>query len=89
MAIATGTRNFVRMLGGTVGLAACASMVNNLAAGALKGDGYDEGEVGRVLRDPVGLQGSMSAQEVRDLRVAFGELSRFALQWDNSRVLTL
>lgn len=29
MAVATGTRNFVRLLGGTVSLAACAAILNN------------------------------------------------------------
>jgi hypothetical protein len=29
MAVATGTRNFVRLLGGTVALAACAAILNN------------------------------------------------------------
>ena len=29
MAVATGTRNFVRLLGGTVTLAACAAILNN------------------------------------------------------------
>jgi hypothetical protein len=31
MAVATGMRNFLRMLGGTVALAACAAILNNTA----------------------------------------------------------
>ena len=29
MAVATGTRNFLRLLGGTIALAACAAILNN------------------------------------------------------------
>jgi predicted MFS family arabinose efflux permease len=72
MATATGTRNFLRMLGGTIGLAACGTLVNNLAGKTLLSRGYDQAYVDRVLKDPVGEQHGVDARIVEDIRAAFG-----------------
>lgn len=73
MATATGTRNALRMLGGTIGLAACGTLVNNLAQTELLKRGYGEEEVGRILVDPLGQQNGRSDTEIIDVRESFCE----------------
>lgn len=73
MATATGTRNFLRMLGGTIGLAACGTLVNNLAGKEMGKRGYEQAFVDEILKDPVGGQMGASAQAVEDIRASFGQ----------------
>jgi Na+/melibiose symporter-like transporter len=77
MATATGTRNFLRMLGGTIGLSACGTLVNNLAGKTLAERGYDQAYVNQVLKDPVGEQQGADQQVVEDIRAAFGQYRYF------------
>lgn len=72
MAAATGTRNFARMLGGTVGLAACGSIVNNVVRSKLGELGLSEAVVQLVLKDPT-IKGGWSGQvNLEVVREAYG-----------------
>ena len=70
MATATGTRNFMRMVGGTIGLAACGTIVNNLTARELARMGYTQVEA--IIANP----DSQAHEE--DLRAAYGRSSSCA-----------
>lgn len=65
MATATGTRNFMRMVGGTIGLAACGTIVNNLTARELARMGYTQVEA--IIANP----DSQAHEE--DLRAAYAK----------------
>jgi hypothetical protein len=73
MATATGARNFARMVGGTVGLAASGTIVNNLASMDLASRGYDAGMIGAIINDPVGSQLGAAQSEVEAIRAAYGD----------------
>ncbi|PSR76213.1 major facilitator superfamily domain-containing protein [Coniella lustricola] len=51
MAVATGTRNFLRLLGGTVALAACAAILNNTAKADLQGI-VSSTTISEIISDP-------------------------------------
>jgi MFS family permease len=73
MAAATGTRNFMRMLGGTVGLAACGSILNNLVRSDLGRAGVSEGLVQRILKDPT-VKGDWTGElDINIVREAYGQ----------------
>lgn len=55
MATATGCRNFLRMLGGTVALAVCTAIINNVVTSELGKKGFDSGLISSVLKDPTEL----------------------------------
>ncbi len=65
MATATGMRNFLRMLGGTLALTICSSIVNNIVRTRLD-QVLDGGIVDQVLSDPttVGNLGLTAAQRL-------------------------
>lgn len=73
MAAATGTRNFMRMLGGTVGLAACGSIVNNVVRNRLESMGLDQAAVQLVLKDPTRNGGWLGSVDLEVVREAYGE----------------
>ena len=72
MATATGIRNFIRMLGGTLGLAICSSILNNIVRRRLdpilRADMVD-----RILSDPTTVSQLGLSQDQRLLSVqAYG-----------------
>lgn len=73
MATATGLRNFLRQLGGTIALAACNSIVNNCVrrnlSGVLPGTAYKA-----ILEDPTRATSlGLSASELSAVTDAYGE----------------
>jgi hypothetical protein len=65
MATVTGMRNFMRMLGGTVALAVCSAIINNIVRAKLGVDGIASSVIDQVLSDPttVSALGLSSAQQ--------------------------
>ncbi|KAJ0120632.1 mfs drug transporter [Diaporthe amygdali] len=59
MAVVTGTRNFVRNLGSTIGLAVTGTIINNVVRASLIswGLGLSEGQIRSLLRDPTSIDG--------------------------------
>lgn len=55
MATATGCRNFLRMLGGTVALAACTSILNNIARNRINDIGLEASIVDQIISAPTEL----------------------------------
>jgi hypothetical protein len=74
MATVTGMRNFMRMLGGTVALAVCSAIVNNIVRERLGADGIASSVIDQVLSDPttVSALGLSSAQQTAVI-AAYGE----------------
>jgi cyanate permease len=72
MATATGTRNFTRMLGGTVGLAAVGAIVNNVVRTRLGQSGASGDTIALVLRDPTSRGGWESQVDLQIVREAYG-----------------
>jgi hypothetical protein len=73
MAAAVGMRNFMRLLGGTVGLAACSAVSNNIVRAHLSAVGVGEAVVQRVLKDPT-VAGDWSGDiDLDTVREAYGE----------------
>lgn len=71
MATATGTRNFLRMLGGTVALAACTAIVNNVAR-AMLGELFSHDTVTAILNAPTELaKMGLDDEQVRRVREAY------------------
>lgn len=52
MAVVTGVRNFVRLLGSTIALAICASIVNNTLRTEIRGLGLTEDQISALVDDP-------------------------------------
>lgn len=73
MATATGCRNFLRMLGGTVALAACAAIVNNLARTRLDALGLGDGVVSAILQDPTQVATLLNDGQVADVRRVYAQ----------------
>lgn len=83
MATATGLRNFLRQLGGTIALAACNSIVNNCVrrnlSGVLPGTAYKA-----ILEDPTRATSlGLSASELSAVTDAYGEC-RFGRMYMNT-----
>ncbi|ORX36039.1 major facilitator superfamily domain-containing protein [Kockovaella imperatae] len=75
MATATGLRNFIRMLGGTLGLAICSVLVNNIARKDLSGSGLSSDEITSILNDPTS-RGTLSAAMKQRVIHAYGDPAR-------------
>ncbi|WOO85275.1 Efflux pump dotC [Vanrija pseudolonga] len=74
MATATGCRNFLRMLGGTVALAACTAIVNNIARVRMAGDGFDAKLVSDILSSPTELAVlGLDAAQIELVRAAYSK----------------
>lgn len=73
MATATGLRNFLRMLGGTLALTICSTIINNLSRSRLRAAGLSPDQVDMVLSDPT-ASGSMGLTESQraDVISAYG-----------------
>ncbi|KAF8539074.1 MFS drug transporter [Trichophaea hybrida] len=66
MAVVTATRNFIRNLGGTLGLAIAGTILNNMLQQRLSPLGYSASEIRKVLDDPVDvLSGAVGGHELR------------------------
>ncbi|EPE05235.1 mfs general substrate transporter [Ophiostoma piceae UAMH 11346] len=59
MAVATGVRNFVRLLGGTIGLSIAAAILNNSLKNELSSDGvFSDSQLAAILADPTHIRAS-------------------------------
>ncbi len=73
MATATGTRNFLRMLGGTIALAVCSTIINNTVRSQLESVGLGE-QVSIVLADPTQIyEMDLTPAQQMDVVQAYGE----------------
>lgn len=72
MAVVTGTRNFVRNLGSTIGLAVTGTIINNVVRSGLTsaGLGLSEDQIKSLLRDPTSTAGLGLGDEVRQAILA-------------------
>ncbi|KAL1410653.1 hypothetical protein Q8F55_004672 [Vanrija albida] len=71
MATATGCRNFLRMLGGTVALAACTAIVNNIARVRMRSE-FDADIVSAILSSPTELELlGLDAAQMAAVRAAY------------------
>lgn len=52
MGVSTATRNFLRMMGGTVGLAACSAILNNSVQSEMHAAGISDSTIFKVTSDP-------------------------------------
>ena len=74
MATATGIRNFLRMLGGTLELAICSVLVNNIVRKHLRGQILSDGLIDTILNSPTVTE-SLSGAEKSAVLDAYGERS--------------
>ena len=77
MATATGIRNFLRMLGGTLALTFCSTIVNNLVRNRLNVAGLSRENIDAILSDPsIARDGQLGLDAAQQLMVvkAYGEL---------------
>ncbi|KKY39022.1 putative mfs drug transporter [Diaporthe ampelina] len=72
MAVVTGTRNFVRNLGSTIGLAVTGTIINNVVRSGLAsaGLGLSEDQIKLLLRDPTSAAGLGLGDEVSQALLA-------------------
>lgn len=72
MAVVTGTRNFVRNLGSTIGLAVTGTIINNVVrSGLMSADlGLSEDQIRSLLRDPTSAAGLGMGDEVNQALLA-------------------
>lgn len=72
MATATGCRNFLRMLGGTVALAVCAAIINNVVSSQLRDRAFSQDLIDSVLADPTELHDlDLSQAQIDIVRAAY------------------
>lgn len=69
MAVATGLRNFLRMLGGTIALTVCSTIINNIVSSELRSSGFSSDLLRDVLNDPTMLSSTLQ-QSQRDAVLA-------------------
>ncbi|EOR03690.1 hypothetical protein E3P92_03333 [Wallemia ichthyophaga] len=62
MAVVTSTRNFVRNLGGTLGLAISGTILNNITRSRLLEDGVAEGVIDSVIRRPESARNDLDSE---------------------------
>lgn len=80
MATATGLRNFLRMLGGTLGLTVCTTIISNIVTNQLGGLGLREEVVRGVLSDPTQLEGRGLTEDQKMAVInAYGESTHYRL----------
>jgi MFS family permease len=78
MAVATGMRNFMRMLGGTLALTICSTIINNLFRGRLSSAGLDADLVNRVVADPTAaVRDAIDTASRLQVTHAYGEYPSF------------
>jgi len=74
MATATGLRNFLRMLGGTLALAVCSAIINNVVRSRLGSIGLDGNLIDSVINSPLEVVNLGLSEEQRLVVVqAYGE----------------
>jgi len=74
MATATGLRNFLRMLGGTLALTICSTIVNNIVRTRVGNMGLTAAEADAVLSDPTRVyEIGLTAQQRLHITEAYGE----------------
>lgn len=70
MAVVTSFRNFIRNLGGTLGLAISGTIINNAVRTALVPYGLDRGQVQLLLDSPERFEAANAGREMDVLRLA-------------------
>ena len=88
MATATGIRNFLRMLGGTLGLAICSVLVNNIVRSHLTGQGLSDGLIDSILNSPT-VTSSLSGAQKAAVLEAYGKSFLFKIPWAKLMLKTL
>ncbi|GIC94831.1 putative MFS drug transporter [Aspergillus udagawae] len=68
MAVVTSFRNFVRNLGGTLGLAVAGTIINNLLSSSISSLGFTPSETRSFLSSPQNYLSSLSADEAERVR---------------------
>lgn len=63
MAVATGLRNFLRMLGGTVALTVCSTIINNIVSSTLRSAGFTDQQLRNILNDPTMISSQLSGAQ--------------------------
>ncbi|KZS98700.1 MFS general substrate transporter [Sistotremastrum niveocremeum HHB9708] len=71
MAVVTGLRNFVRLLGGAIALAVCQSIVNNTVSVHLKGQGFSLAMIRQITANPTEGVASASGDAKAIIQSAF------------------
>ncbi|OQE39325.1 hypothetical protein PENCOP_c007G07256 [Penicillium coprophilum] len=68
MAVITSFRNFVRNLGGTLGLAIAGTIINNILASSISNLGLDESQSRSLLSSPQSYLSKLSAEDAEHVR---------------------
>ena len=83
MAAATGMRNFMRMLGGTLAVTICSTIVNNIVRNRIGDIGLTAAQAAAVLTDPTQVHGlSLSTDQQQRVEGAYGESRQPPLVFD-------
>ncbi|CAK7237476.1 hypothetical protein SCUCBS95973_009972 [Sporothrix curviconia] len=69
MAVTTGARNFLRMMGSTIAIAACGTIINNIVRTKLEAEDFDAKTLSNILSDPtqiasMGLSSSQATEAI-------------------------
>ncbi|RAK81921.1 MDR family MFS transporter [Aspergillus fijiensis CBS 313.89] len=75
MAVVTGARNYLRMMGSTLAVAACAAIVNNVVRSKLTDLDFDSAVISSIVSDPTTItsMSGLSEVEVTEALDAYGE----------------
>jgi hypothetical protein len=79
MAVATGLRNFLRMLGGTVALTVCSTIINNIVSSTLRSAGFTDQQLRIILNDPTMISSQLSGAQRDTVLQAYCESPLFHL----------
>lgn len=63
----SGTRNFIRMMGGTIALAACSAILNNSVQSGMRSAGVASSIITQVIADPTQIQSLQISQAEKDV----------------------
>lgn len=84
MAVATGLRNFLRMLGGTIALTVCSTIINNVVSNQLRSAGLSDELLREVLNDPTMLSENLTSAQRTAVLSAYCELKSLSLIFECS-----
>ena len=74
MATATGIRNFLRMLGGTLSLTICSTIINNLVRSKLRPTNVPQSVVNQIVKDPSQVRDlGLSDDQIQQILRAYGK----------------
>lgn len=63
----SGTRNFIRMMGGTIALAACSAILNNSVQSSMRSAGIAANIISQVVADPTQIQSLQISRTEKDV----------------------